>query len=125
MKNLFKFNQRYFLLTVLLFIIEVLIALFVDDRFIRPYFGDFLVTILMYCFVRSFLNTPVLPTAIAVLVFSYFIETLQYFQLVSRLGLQHSRFARTVLGSSFEWMDLVAYTLGIVLVIYLERNKLS
>lgn len=87
--------------------------------------GDFLVVILIYCFLKSFLNIPVLSTAIAVLIFSYCVETLQYFQLVKRLGLEHSKLARIVIGTSFEWIDMLAYTLGIAFVIFIESMGLK
>lgn len=118
-----QFNWRYFIIATLLFIVEVLIAMFVHDQFIRPYVGDFLVVILVYCFVKSFLNTPLLPTAIAVLVFSFAIEVLQYLDIVNKIGLGHSSFAKTVIGTSFEWLDLIAYTLGIVFVMYVENSR--
>lgn len=38
---------------------EVLIALYVRDRFIRPYVGDMLVVVLVYSFVRIFLPTGI------------------------------------------------------------------
>ncbi len=118
-----QFNWRYFLIATLLFITEVFIAMFVHDQFIRPYFGDFLVVMLVYCFVKSFLNTPFLKTAIAVLVFSFAIEVLQYINIVNKIGLGHSTLAKTVIGTSFEWLDLIAYTLGIVFVIYVENSR--
>ncbi len=120
MNSLLKFNKHYFLLTVLLLVIEILIAKFAHDQIIRPYIGDILVVMLIYCFVKSFLNIAVLPTALSVLAFSYIVETLQYFNVVGRLGLGHSRMAQIIIGTSFAWMDMVAYTLGIGLVIYLE-----
>lgn len=119
-KSLFQFNKTYFFLTLLLFVTEVLIAIYLHDAIIRPYGGDFLVVILIYCFVKSFLNTPVFPTALAVLLFSYAIETLQYFNLVDLLGLEKSTIARTVIGTSFAWTDLLAYTLGVLLVLIVE-----
>lgn len=122
MSSILKFNWNYFIIAFLLFVVEVLIAMFVHDQFIRPYFGDFLVVILIYCFVKSFLDTPFLKTAIAVLVFSFTLEVLQYFDIVTKIGLGHSKFARTVIGTSFEWIDLIAYTLGIVFVIYVENR---
>ena len=121
-KPLFTFQRHYFLLTVLLFITEILIALFAHDGFVRPYFGDFLVVILLYCFLKSFLNLPVLPIALSVLCFSFFIEMLQYFQIVIRLGLQHSRLARVIIGVSFEWGDLLAYSTGILCTILVEAR---
>ena len=74
-----KFKLKYFILAAILFLIEVLIALFIHDNFIRPFVGDVLVVILIYCFIKSFLNSPVVITAIAVLLFAYLIEVLQYF----------------------------------------------
>lgn len=120
MKRLLKFNKLYFGLAILLFVTEVLIACFAHDRIIRPYIGDLLVVILIYCFVKSFLITPVLLTAISVLVFSYAIEVLQFFHLVNILGLQDSKIARTIIGTSFEWIDLIAYTAGIAIVLLIE-----
>ena len=34
------FNKNYFLSFAILFIVEVLIALYIDDRIIRPFVGD-------------------------------------------------------------------------------------
>ena len=107
------FHKNYFLLALSLLLIEILIASFVHDAFIRPYVGDFLVVILIYCFIKSFLNTPVVATAVFVLLFACAIETAQYFDLAGLLGLQHSRIAKVILGSSFEWKDVLAYTCGI------------
>jgi hypothetical protein len=116
-------NRHYFLAAILLFGVEVLIALYMHDRFVRPYLGDFLVVVLIYCGIKAFLNAPVLKTALFVLLFSYTIEVLQYFQIVQRLGLQHIAVARIVIGTSFEWGDLLAYTGGILLVLLIEKIR--
>lgn len=116
-----KIHPNYLFVTLILFLIEILIALFVHDQFIRPYIGDFLVVILIYCFVKSFFNTPVLPTALGVLLFAYSVEVLQFFRIVEILGLQGSRAARIIIGSAFEWQDMLAYTVGIAAVILVER----
>ncbi len=118
-----KFSRLYFFSAVILFGIEVLIALFVHDRIIRPYIGDLLVVVLIYCFIKSFLDIPVFKAALFVLLFSYVIEILQYFNLVEKLGLQHSKIASTVIGTSFAWLDLLAYTAGIALVVFIEKVR--
>jgi hypothetical protein len=120
-----KFNKVYILLTAALFIVEVLIAEFAHDDIIRPYVGDLLVVILLYCFVKSFFDTPVFGTAVGVLLFSYFIEALQYFHFINKLGLQASPIARTIIGTSFEWIDIIAYTIGIAVVLYVEKTILK
>ncbi|MEK8179933.1 DUF2809 domain-containing protein [Flavobacterium buctense] len=116
-----KFNKNYFLLTLLLFLIEVCIALFVHDHFVRPYLGDVLVVILIYCFVKSFLTISVIKAATAVLLFAFGVETLQYFAIIEILGLQDNSLARTVIGTSFAWEDILAYIVGIMIVIVSEK----
>ena len=118
---MFQFNRNYFILTILFFVTEVAITLFVHDNFIRPYFGDFLVVILLYCFLKTFVKVSVLVAASLVLFFSFAIETAQYFNTVEKIGMQDSKIATVVLGNSFAGMDLLAYTLGIVSVIVVEK----
>lgn len=118
-----RFHKRYFLYTIILFVIEILIALYVKDSIIRPYGGDFLVVILLYYFVRTFFLFSALSVAIGVLLFSYVIEILQYFELVNLLGVQDIELARIVIGTGFSWWDMLAYTLGIIIVYWIDNEK--
>ena len=115
------FRKSYFILALILFTVEVLIALFLHDGVIRNYVGDFLVVILLYCFVRTFLKVAITTAALGVLLFSYMVEFSQYFNLIKYLGLERSNIANTVMGHSFEWADMIAYTLGTLIVILAER----
>lgn len=120
-----RFNKTYFLLFILIFIIEVLIALYVHDDFIRPYFGDVLVVILIYCFVKAFVNIRTLPLAIGVLLFSFVVETLQYFRFIELIGLQDVKLARVVIGTSFAWMDIWCYVAGFIVILIAEYLLLT
>ena len=119
------FNKNYFGLATLVFGIEVLIALYVTDTFVRPYLGDVLVVILIYCFLKSFLKLPVLTVALFVLALSFAIEFLQFLNIVEKLGLENSKVARTVIGTSFSWTDLLAYIIGIAIVLLTEKYLLK
>lgn len=81
-------KKRFFYIIsfLLIFCIEVLIALYVRDNFIRPYVGDMLVVVLVYSFVRIFLPTGIPRMSFYVFLFACFVEVLQYFQLVETLG---------------------------------------
>lgn len=122
-QNTFRFDRKSFLIAAILFIIEVLIALYITDNFVRPYVGDVLVVILIYYFVKAFFRIPVWPLAIGTLLFAYLIEMLQYFQFVKLIGLEHSRLANVVLGNYFAWEDMIAYTVGIAIVLVTEPRK--
>jgi hypothetical protein len=119
-----QFNKTDFAFTLLLLLIEIFIGTYVHDTVIRPFGGDFLVVMLLYCFVKTFLNKPFAYVAIGVLLFAYMIEGSQYFQLVRWLRLQHSKTAAILLGSTFSWADMLCYTMGIGLVIIAERTKM-
>ena len=114
------FNLRFFLLSILFFVTEVLIALYVKDNFVRPYVGDYLVVMLIYCAVRTFIKANPVKVAIAVLLFAYLVEVLQYFRIVDRLGLSGNPVAKTVIGYGFEWWDILAYTLGVLTILLVE-----
>jgi len=120
-----RFNRNYFALAVLLFAIEVLIALFVHDNFVRPYVGDVLVVILIYCFIKSFIDLREFTLALGVLLFAFAIEFLQYIKIVNILGLEKSNLARTVMGTSFAWLDMLAYVVGIGMVLVAEKQVLK
>lgn len=117
------FRPRYLFFAGALFLIEVLIARFVHDRWVRPYVGDFLVVVLIYCAVRAFFKVSVRSAAVFTLLFAYAVEGLQYLQVVDRLGLRSSKLATVVIGTAAEWADVVAYTLGVALVWWLEKSK--
>ncbi len=117
---MFRFSRPYFVLSLILLLIEIFIGARMHDTIIRPYGGGFFVVIWLYCLVRSFWEWPVLPTALLVLLFSYVIETLQYFGYADRLGFKGPSVMRVILGYHFSWTDLFCYTLGILTVISLE-----
>lgn len=120
-EKMFTFKLNYFLWFLVLLVIEMLIATFVHDRFIRPIFGDVLVVILIYTFLKSFLRISVIQGIISVLVFSFAIEISQLFHLIEVLGLEYVAVAHWVLGSSFSWWDFVAYLAGLGIVYFIER----
>lgn len=116
-----RYKSYYFVWSIILFLTELYIALYVQDDFIRPYIGDTLVVILLYSIVKSFFSVPVLTASTGVLLFSFGIEILQYFKIVEILGLQSSKIARTVIGTSFAWADLLAYSLGFIMILCCEQ----
>lgn len=116
-----SFSIKYFLWFLILLFIEVFIALFVHDAFIRPYFGDVLVVILIYTFLKSFLSISVEKAIIIVLIISFTIEFTQLFHLITLLNLDGFTIAHWVLGSSFNLWDFLAYSTGLGLVFAIEK----
>jgi len=115
-----KFNKAYFFLFLTLFVIEAYIAYFFKTGFIRHSFGDYIVVIMLYCLLKSFINTKPLYLALIVLFVSFCIEFLQLFNLLEKLKITENEVAKIVLGNTFHINDLIAYTIGITTVLIIE-----
>lgn len=121
----FKFHPIYCIATGLLFLIEVLIAMHLKTGFIRHTVGDFLVVLLLFCFFKSFLKIETTLLAMLTLVIAYVIEFLQLTNFLNLIGLADNKWARIIFGTSFSTQDLVAYTLGIILILGIDRCRFS
>ncbi len=115
-------NKTYLAIAFALFLTETAIALFVDDAFLRPIGGDFLVIILLYATVRGLTRFKLYPALIGVLLFAYLLETLQYFNFVELVGLENVKVARVVIGTYFSWADMLAYTAGGLFILIVETK---
>ncbi len=118
---MFKFNINYLILAIILFGVEALIGIYAHDAFIRPFMGDLLIGVFIYCVIKSFIASPVWPTAIFTLLVCYAAETMQYFHFLNHMGWQHSKLAQIVFGTTFSWGDLLCYTIGMMMVLLTER----
>ena len=104
----------YLSLSIILFLIELFIALFVHDRFIRPYFGDVLVVILVYTAVRVVFPEKPKLLPIYVFIFAVLVEVLQYLDFAELLG--GGVILSTIIGTSFSWLDILCYFVGVILI---------
>jgi len=117
-----KIHKTYSILSVLLFLIELYIARYLTDSIIRPFVGDVLVVILLYTGIRSFIFIPYLKLAVGVLLFAYGVELSQALGLIYVLHWENYRWAQLLLGSVFDWWDMVAYTIGFIIILLFERQ---
>jgi hypothetical protein len=107
-----KKRSAYGAAALVLFIVEVLIALFVRDTFIRPYVGDALAVVLVYCALRAATPLTLWPALAISYAIACGVEASQYFRLLDVLGLANNTLARTILGYGFEFADFAAYAAG-------------
>ncbi len=106
----------YAIAAILLLLTEVLIALFIHDNFIRPYIGDVIVVILIYCMVRIVIPEKMTLLPFYVFLFACFTEFMQYLHIVELLGLQDYAFFRILIGMVFDWSDILSYGIGCILL---------
>ena len=120
-----KIAIKYITLFLALFAIEVIIATYIHDNFIRPYLGDTIVIVLIYAFVMGFFSvghtlSSKIKVAFYVLLFAFIIEGLQASSFIYKIGLGDQKWAQVILGTSFSWWDIVAYIAGFIAIVYAE-----
>lgn len=121
----FQFSLKYLLISIFIFLIEVLIATKLKDIFlVRAYLGDVIVVILIYTLVKSFFRVNNEKLILGVLIFSCFIEFAQYFNIAEKLGFRPGSLMYIVIGNSFSWIDILCYAVGcLLLFLFVKMTK--
>lgn len=125
MKKTSKLNKKtqriqYVLAFGVLLFVEVMIASYVRDSFVRPYVGDILVVILIYYFIRIFIPDKICLLPLYIFIFATGVEILQYFNIVEILGLENNTFFSLLIGSVFDIKDIGCYGVGCLILGMIE-----
>lgn len=115
----------YAVTTLLLLFIEVIIALYVHDDFIRPYIGDVLVVIVIYTFIRIIVPEKCKLLPLYIFILATGVELLQLANIVEILGVEDNRFLKILIGSVFDIKDIVCYAVGCVILCITTSQNLK
>lgn len=118
-----KINKKMLWISLLILLLEVIIALFVKDQIVRPYLGDILVVILIYTTIRIFDQGRIKGLPLYILIFAVLIEISQLLDLATLLGLSNNRIAVVLLGSTFDYIDILCYAIGAGLMMIHEISS--
>ena len=120
-------RRGYALAAAALFTVETAIALFVKGGFIRHTLGDFLAVILVYCALMALTRLKPIKGALIAFVIALAIEIAQAAGIDRMLMIDRTALGRTLLGSTFDWMDVAAYAAGAVgaLLVDSRRGQIS
>ena len=110
----------YAVATLFLLLIEVIIALYVHDDYIRPYVGDVLVVIVIYTFIRIIVPEKCKLIPLFLFIFAAGVELLQLANIVEILGVADNKFLKILIGSVFDIKDIVCYAVGCVILCMYE-----
>lgn len=91
-------------------------------RISRPHIGDLLIVMLLHFTVRGLTTFPRVPVACGALLFAFTVEAAQALGLIHRMGWEGSTLAHLLIGSTFQWWDLVAYTIGAFIALRIDRR---
>jgi hypothetical protein len=114
------FNQRALLITIALFFLEVSIAtVFRNIGWLRGFVGDALAVVFVYYGFKTIFRAPTLWLAIAALLVGYGVELSQTISHLQGWKISNP-VLRIVVGSTPDWWDMLAYTVGFFAVWAME-----
>ncbi|WP_376773068.1 ribosomal maturation YjgA family protein [Paenibacillus lactis] len=90
--------------------------------FIRGLVGDVIIVVFIYYFIMTLKDFNSIYVVIFTLVLAFITEVLQYFHFASILGLQHNKIAQLIIGSIFDPMDMIAYTIGGIVAFIIDTK---
>jgi Protein of unknown function (DUF2809) len=120
-----QFNVRALLIAALLLGMEVCIAtVFRHVAWVRGFLGDLLAVVFVYYLLKSVIRAPPWKLAVTALLVGYALEACQYLTRAAHLVI-HNRLLRILVGSTPDLWDMLAYTLGFVLILAIESRTRS
>jgi len=117
-----RFSTPRAVISVILFLILSYIAFYVRDSFVRPILGDVIVVIWLYvCFSAVFTYSP-LRLGLSVAAVAYLVEFIQH---TAVLSLENYPLLKIALGSTFDWRDMLAYTVGATICVLIDSGLIA
>ena len=117
---------RFYLPSFGLFLITLamvaMIAILFRGGWIRHLVGDMLIVMVIAYLIHAWIALPLRTIPIGTLMFAWLIELLQFFKIIDILGWRGSQLAHLTIGSTFDWRDLIAYTIGAAIVILAGKD---
>ena len=120
----FRLSLQALLIALGLFIALVLLATVGKHTgLLRSFGGDILAVVWVYYGLKTFVRMRAMPLALIALCIGYAVELSQYLARLNHWVISNPIF-RTIVGSTPDWWDVLAYTLGFGLVLIVERQPL-
>jgi len=115
-------SRVYYFILICFIIILGLLSRKVD--FIPLFIGDILYAVMIYFIVRfSLIKSNPKKIAIGSILICYIIEFLQLYQANWIVEVRNTTIGGLIFGQGFLWGDLLAYTFGILFVLFFETTS--
>ena len=115
-----KIRIIYAVLFVLLMLIEIYIAAFVTNVFVRSHLGDVFITLLICFFVQAVIPKKINFLSIWVFLFALAVEIGQYFDVVKLLGLDDYKLISVWFGRCYSFYDVICYAVGCLIFVVVD-----
>jgi len=102
--------------------VEIYIGACVRDAWVRPYAGDLLAVVLVYATLRMVLALPAPALATVSFLVGAIVEAIQYLGIHEIFGIAHHPLLAVVVGTTFQWEDLLAYAIGALIALLIDAK---
>lgn len=117
-----KIRGKYLVSFTLNLIVVLLIGFHGVGWFWRGFLSDVFIVVLLFSFIKMLIPVSTLKVSLSVLAFSYLVEIGQYFNLVELLRVSNKAMI-ILIGNHFDWLDLIAYTIGFFICLLVDMKS--
>ncbi|MFM5523842.1 ribosomal maturation YjgA family protein [Aeromonas jandaei] len=117
-----KARGKYIVSFTVNLIVVLLIGFYGGGWFWRGFLSDVFIVVFLFSFLKMLMPASTLKVSLSVLAFSYLVEISQYFNLVELLGV-NNKAIRILIGTHFDWLDLIAYTVGFFICLFVGMKS--
>lgn len=115
-----KSRIKYILAFSILLIIEILIAVYLKNGFIRTYGGDILILPLLFSLIRIFWiknsKGTYLYLPAGLFLFGICVEIIQALNITGILGIRRGSILGIIIGSTGDVKDVLCYAVGVIFI---------
>jgi len=122
---MFRFNSKPFLLSFCLLLILVILKAFAERFYLQAYLIDIIAIFWMFCLLKGFFHVANDGLAHYAFLFAIVFEIAQFYQIIDGFYIQNSQLLHFVLGSAFDWYDLLAFTVGWLIILLGEYIRIQ
>lgn len=101
--------------------IEIIIARYFREGFIRFYLGDVLVVCVLHCLIGIFIPERMGAVPVLLFLLAFAVELLQGAILKNLPFIAQNEFLSIALGSTFDWWDILCYAIGCIIIFSVEK----
>ncbi|NRH21466.1 DUF2809 domain-containing protein [Candidatus Gracilibacteria bacterium] len=91
----------------------------------RGFIGDIVIVMFLYSLVQGIYRFNPGKLILALLLLAFFIEMLQYFHFVIYMGWEKNQAMNLIFGSVYDPIDIIAYTIGGILIVALDLTYIK
>lgn len=118
--SMIRFNKKYALYFLGLFVVQILIGAFIKNPAFQENVGNMILVITIYCLLQALFNFNKKWTIFGVGIAAFVFEISKSYDIIEKLNLGDNHTLASLFGSGFNFNNVWSYLVGCAIIYMLE-----